>query len=210
MRYWVCLVGGLCFALSFFLSLQVFAEASPQDIHDQRLAEEANSIISPSPMQTVSAAQKPISAQNSAATQSSATTAHKATPTSGTKPAAPTPALTLTPNSNTPLGVMAYYQNLIDCKKGIFEFDNPAYSGSGQKQSITTSIEGLQSGYCQVNVYLSHSSMAVNCLFSTDDRKALADKKAMEAFSDAYANGNMDSSNPTLYDKIVSKVCQAE
>lgn len=177
-----------------------------QTLQDQRLAAEANSIINPNPMQTVSAQ------AIDQATDTAKTTSQNTVQNTAPKAVAQPKTQIQNQTKNTPpKGVMAYYQSLIDCKQGVFKFDNPAYAGvsnNHSQSSITTSIEGLQSGYCQVHVYVSGANRVVECLFSASDRQALGDKKAEAAFQDAYVNGNIDTNQPTPYDKMIQKNCQ--
>jgi len=179
----------------FFYVTCAEADNNLNNIQSQRLAEEANALINPSPMQTVSAT----------------------TPVSNLAPASviPKPAVKPTPTSSAPAtqetGVMGYYDALVSCQKGIFNFDNPAYLGTNKKVVITGSIQGLQGGYCVVNIFFSNQpSTTINCLFSNQDRLVLKDKKARDDFNNAYAQGELNSGKKTAYDKIVANACQME
>jgi len=195
------------FALGLLLNLSalqsLYADSNSQNsIHDQRLAQEANALINPSPMQTVSALPA-ISSTPALANSTSSANAQKTAP--ATSPT--TPAIQNKLPKET--GVMAYYDALINnCQKGVFDFDNPAYMGTGKKVSMTASVGGFQSGYCVVNIFFSNQTSSINCLFSNKDLLVLKDPKARTAFSNAYAQGELDSAKKTPYDKIIANVCQ--
>ncbi len=184
-----------------------------ESIHDQRLAQEANALINPSPMQTVSAL--PAAQTNTANTANTANSGISMSSSGGSnaQKISAAPGSKVLPVTQAQViketGVMGYYDSLINnCQKGVFDFDNPAYIGTGKKVSMTASVEGFQAGYCVVNIFFSNQTSSINCLFSNKDLLILKDPKARTAFNNAYAQGELDSNKKTAYDQIIANVCQ--
>lgn len=194
------LLAGVASGVFFNLYADGNISSPAESIHDQRLAQEANALINPSPMQTVSSNLiAPINTPPN-------------TPVAGGSAPVVTPSKTATvmkSDAKSETGVMGYYDALINhCQKGVFNFGNPAYIGTGKKISMTASINGFQGGYCVVNIAFSNQASRINCLFSSQDLLALKDPKARAAFNNSYAQGQLDSASKTPYDKIVVNACQ--
>lgn len=197
-------------------TIQNEAPTTGETIRQKRLAQEADEIINPAPMETMHRdAEMSVTSgaypamQNKAYVQASDSEADTDSNEAATASAAvkakkmPKPVVVKKAKPEA----LVYYDALQDCTPGVYDFNNPLNSSRKAESKITNHIVGRQSAYCHVDITYSGQSGTLQCLFDSQTLKALSSKKAKAAYIKAYVKGDYDPSNLSLYDQSLANVC---